>query len=109
VDTVSQCRKATIAFAVITKDIIEKGAVKVYTDRGGIWAELPLTVGDLFTQFGFDEGHLYLNYINIEGGMPPVPPTADYRVVILSEISKPAPGPDDKNFQEISRAPEKFN
>jgi len=90
-DLQANCMRATIDFPQITNAVISRGAIKVFvqngTSLGGpVWAELPFVTGDLITQYGFDEGHLYLNFVNIEGGMPSAPPTNNYRVVILSEI-----------------------
>ncbi len=88
-DTVNQCLKVTLSFTALTQDVVDKGAVKVYKETGTTWSELPLTTTDLFMQFGFDIGNLYLNYINIEGGMPgAAPATARFRMVIISEAQK---------------------
>lgn len=85
-DSISHSLKITLDAPAITKDVIDKGAVKVYVQKqAATWSELPYVNGDLFTQFGFDQGHLYLYYINIEGGSAPPPPSEDYRMVILSE------------------------
>src|ERR1044072_9106107 len=65
IDTIENCRKATIGFTALTKEVVEKGAIKVYVQTATTWAELPFNMGDLFTEYGFDEGHLYLKYINI--------------------------------------------
>lgn len=84
-DSAAGYLKVTINFAALTQDVVDKGGVKVYMQTGTSWTELPFTMGDLFTQFGFDQGHLYLKYINIEGGMPSPPVTAAYRMVIFSQ------------------------
>jgi len=90
-DSAAEILKVTISFAELTQSVVDKGGVKVYRQTGTVWSELPLTTTDLFTQFGFDVGNLYLNYINIEGGIPNTPPpTGRYRMVILSEVQKTA-------------------
>jgi hypothetical protein len=86
-DTANACLKVTLNFATLTKDVVDNGGVKVFMQQVSTWTELPFTSGDLFTQFGFDEGHLYLKYINIEGGFPAPPITAGYRMVILSQVN----------------------
>jgi hypothetical protein len=86
-DTAGDCLKVTLNFTSLTKDVVDNGGVKVFFQQGTTWSELPFTSGDLFTQFGFDEGHLYLKYINIEGGIPSAPPDAGYRMVILSQVN----------------------
>jgi hypothetical protein len=85
-DTVAKCLKVTLAFPSITKEVVDNGAVKVFIKDGTAWAELPFTSGDLFTQFGFAEGFLYLKYINIEGQISFSAPTASYRMVIISPV-----------------------
>jgi hypothetical protein len=85
VDTVSNGMKATIDAPQITASVIEKGAVKVFIKAGQSWSELPYVRGDLFTQFGFEAGILYLQYINIEGLITPPPQVDFYRLVIYSE------------------------
>ncbi|MBL7931856.1 MAG: hypothetical protein JNL60_08140 [Bacteroidia bacterium] len=96
-DSASFGRKATINFAGITKEVVEKGSLKMYMKIGTAWAELPYTQGDFVTQYGFDEGHIYLEFINIEQiGMPSPPVTTSYRVVIITQSSKPASANTDK-------------
>ena len=90
VDSASSSLKVSINSALLTKDVVDKGAVKVYLQMGTAWAELPYDSGDLFMQYGFQEGILSLNYINIEGGFPSAPANANYRMVILSESARPA-------------------
>lgn len=90
-DTAAECFKVTISFPTLTQSIVDKGGVKVYRQTGTVWSELPIATSDLFTQFGFDVGNLYLNYINIEGGLPGTPPPTDrYRMVIVSDAQKNA-------------------
>lgn len=107
-DTAAECFKVTISFPILTQRIIDKGGVKVYKQTcncsaGTVWSELPLASSVLFTQFGFDVGNLYLNYINIEGGLPgAAPPTNRYRMVIVSEAQKTAnPLKNDKIHQQL--------
>lgn len=104
-DTVAECLKVTISFPTLTQDVVEKGGVKVYRQTGTVWSELPITTTDLFTQFGFDVGNLYLNYINIEGGLPgSPPPTERYRMVIISEVQKNAfPYANDGKYVNIEK------
>jgi hypothetical protein len=86
-DSANFMQTLTLSFPELTQTVVDKGGVKVYKQTGTTWAELPLVYGDLFTQYGFDVGHLYLQYINIEGGSTPLAPaTARYRMVIVSEI-----------------------
>jgi hypothetical protein len=84
-DAVSNSQTVTVDAPLITKDVIDKGAVKVYVQKASSWSELPFVNGDLFTQFAFDEGHVHLSYLNIEGGSAPVPATQNFRIVVLSE------------------------
>lgn len=88
-DTVEDCLKVSLSFSSLTKKVVEQGSVKVYRQDATAWAELPYTTGDLFTQFGFAEGVLYLKYINIEGGIPTAPADASYRMVILVPNTNP--------------------
>ncbi|MBL7917849.1 MAG: hypothetical protein JNM96_05600 [Bacteroidia bacterium] len=86
-DSVNECLKVTLNFTELTQNVVDNGAVKVFRQDGTVWSELPITTSDLFTQFGFDVGKLYLNYINIEGGIPgAAPATAKYRMVIQSKL-----------------------
>lgn len=96
-------RKVTLNYAGITKDVVEKGSVKMYMKMGSTWAELPYTQGDFVTQFGFDEGHLYLEFINIEQvGMPAPPTTTSYRVVILTQSQRPVSGSSSAKNEVIN-------
>lgn len=88
-DTANDCLTVSLSFSSLTKHVVENGAVKVFRQDGTVWSELPYTTGDLFTQFGFSEGVLYLKYINIEGGIPTAPADANYRMVILSQNTTP--------------------
>ncbi len=88
-DSVSQSLKASVNSALLTKDVVEKGAVKVYIQTGTSWSELPYDSGDLFMQYSFQEGALSLYYINIEGGFATAPATANYRMTTLSESARP--------------------
>jgi hypothetical protein len=86
-DTATGSQKVTINFSQLTQNVVDHGSVKVYKLSGTVWSEVPFDTGDLLTQFGFDVGHLYLSYINIEGSpVPPAPATAQYRLVIISQI-----------------------
>ncbi len=89
-DTPSVSLKVSVNSTLLTKNVVERGAVKVYIQMGSSWAELPYDSGDLFMQYAFQEGSLTLNYINIEGGFPAAPATANYRMVILSESARPS-------------------
>lgn len=89
-DTPSVSLKVSVNSTLLTKEVVERGAVKVYMQLGSAWAELPYDSGDLFMQYAFQEGSLTLNYINIEGGFPAAPATANYRMVILSESARPS-------------------
>jgi hypothetical protein len=83
-DVPTESYRVSLPFAALTKDVVDKGTVKVYVQKSGLWLELPYDTGDLFMQYGFQEGILTLYYINIEGGFPAVPTTATYRMVIIS-------------------------
>ncbi len=86
-DSVNESLKVTLNFTELTQNVVDNGSVKVYRQEGTVWSELPITTSDLFTQFGFDVGKLYLNYINIEGGIPgAAPATAKYRMVIQTKL-----------------------
>lgn len=102
-DSVAECLKVTISFPSLTQAVVDKGGVKVYRQTGTVWSELPIATSDLFTQFGFDVGNLYLNYINIEGGIPgSPPPTERYRMVIVSEVQKNAfPYMNDGKYTDV--------
>ena len=84
-DTAADYMFVSLDFPEITQKVADNGAVKVYIQTGTNWTDLPYVKGDLFTQFGFETGRLFLTYINIEGGLPGPPATANYRMVILSE------------------------
>lgn len=102
-DSAAECLKVTISFPSLTQAVVDKGGVKVYRQTGTVWSELPIATSDLFTQFGFDVGNLYLNYINIEGGIPgSPPPTERYRMVIVSEVQKNAfPYLNDGKYTDV--------
>jgi hypothetical protein len=86
-DTATASQNVTLNFSELTQAVVDQGSVKVYKLNGTIWSELPFDQGDLLTQYGFDVGHLYLSFINIEGSPPPpAPPTARFRLVIISKI-----------------------
>ncbi len=84
-DTATASQTISLNFPELTQTVVDKGSVKVYKQTGTVWNELPFDTGDLLTQFGFEVGKLYLNYINIEGSPPPPPATARYRMVIISQ------------------------
>lgn len=93
-------RRVTLNYVGITKEVVEKGSLKMFMKMGTTWAELPYTQGDFVTQYGFDEGHIYLEFINIEQvGMPAPPTTTSFRVVILTQSQKPGNSETNKNVR----------
>lgn len=73
-----------LATPLLTQNVVENGAVKVYVKRNAAWAELPNTNEDLFMQYSFVTGNLTLTFSDIHGLLPEAPETADYRIVTLS-------------------------
>jgi len=99
--------KFTINTALITQDIVDKGSVKVFTQIGTSWWELPYTEGDLFTQFGFDVGVANLYFTDIHGGLPARPVTRAYRVITISALARAAhPTSNWGNYYEVLHAME---
>jgi len=77
--------------SLITKDVVEKGAIKVYTEVGGVWWELPFAEGDLLTQFGFKEGSIEFVHGDLHmADVPDRPETRNFRFVILTQSAKNA-------------------
>lgn len=100
-DSAASAQKVTLNFSEITQEVVDKGSVKVYMQDGTPWAELPWNLGDLIMQYGFDAGHLYLSYNNIEGGAPPAAPaTARFRLVIVSAAERSA---QNGSFNDITK------
>jgi hypothetical protein len=82
---------ATYSSTLITKDVVDKGSLKLYVDIGGSWWELPYAEGDLLTQCGFSEGKVRLVHGDIHGGLPfSAPPTRNYRLVTVVEAARTA-------------------
>jgi hypothetical protein len=85
-DIDSSLWKASVNSTLITKDIVDKGSVKIFIQVNNTWWELPYTNSDLFMQFGFTEGVAHLLYSDIHGGKTDRPATANYRLVTFSEL-----------------------
>ena len=95
----------SITSTLITQSAVDNGAVKVFSLRNSAWWELPLTQGDLFTQFGFVVGAVNLEYVDIHGGLPEKPLTSQYRIVVLSESARTMAIPnisEDVTINELS-------
>ena len=84
----------SIPTTLITQNVVDKGAVKVYILKSAAWWELPLTQGDLFTQFGFEVGKVNLEFVDVHGELPDKPTTSEYRIVVLSESARTVPLPN---------------
>lgn len=96
--------KYTIASNLITKDVVDKGVLKVFVQKGSAWWELPYTEGDLFTQCGFETGFANLFFTDIHGGLPDRPENAAYRVIAISTVARAAnPDVNWSNYSEISK------
>lgn len=80
--------ETSIESTLITQSVADKGAVKVYIYRNAAWWELPFTEEDLFMQFGFTEGTVYLSFMDIHGGLPEKPGTAEFRIVTITESNR---------------------
>jgi hypothetical protein len=85
-DTIEMCWKIVLDMPAITQEVADNGAVKVFVKDKGIWTELPFTSGDLFTQFAFETGKLYLKYINIEGQISFAAPSGSYRMLTYTQV-----------------------
>jgi hypothetical protein len=70
----------------VSKNVIEKGEVKVYIQEGATWWSLPYAVGDLFILYSLENGIINLTYTDIHGGTPERPLGANYRVVIIEPV-----------------------
>ena len=90
--------QVTYNSALITKDVVAKGSVKLYLQIGTAWFELPYINADLYTQFGYSEGQLKLVYSDIHGEKISAPALANYRLVVLNQSSRPLlPNPQGQN------------
>ncbi|WP_317899680.1 hypothetical protein [Aurantibacillus circumpalustris] len=76
--------ETTIYVGEISKDVIEKGEVKVYLDLNDQWNALPYGKNYIFTQYSISENLIKLNTSHIHGGEPSRPLDANYRIVIFS-------------------------
>jgi hypothetical protein len=96
--------KFSIFSGLITQEVLDKGVLKVFVQRGTFWWELPYTEGDLFTQCGFELGQANLFFTDIHGGLPDRPVTSAYRVIAISAVAR-AKNPDVNwsNYSEISK------
>lgn len=96
--------KFSIASTIITQDVVDKGVLKVFIQRGSSWWELPYTEGDLFTQCGFEPGLANLFFTDIHGGLPERPASSAYRIIAISAVAR-ANNPDVNwsNYSEISK------
>ena len=78
----------TLNSALLTQEVVDNGAVKIFVKRGTSWTELPNTQGDLFTQFSFVVGSVNLTFEDIHGTLPAKPATADYRMLTISAAER---------------------
>src|SRR5690606_6968129 len=86
--------------SLITKDVVEQGALKVYTEVDGVWWELPFAEGDLLTQYGFKEGSIEFIYGDLHmADVPDRPVTRSFRFVILTQSAKTAKPQDNESIQ----------
>lgn len=70
---------------LITKEIVEKGAVKVYFQVNNYWWQLPYSISDQVTQYSFKEGILRFTVMDVEGAIPHRPASTAYRLVVIQE------------------------
>ena len=75
--------EATVYLSGITKDVVEKGEVKLYISADSQWCGMPYGKGYIFTQYSIEREFIHLNCTHIHGGIPSRPATADYRAVIF--------------------------
>lgn len=68
----------------LTKNVIEKGEVKVYLYTENDWWVLPYGKNYVFTQCTIELGKIRLIREDIHGGVPSRPSKSDYRIVIMS-------------------------
>jgi hypothetical protein len=73
----------TIYTTEITKDIYDKGSVKVLMQKNAQWYELPYFEGDVVMQYGFLEKLVMLENSNIHASLPQRPVTMSFRIVIV--------------------------
>lgn len=66
----------------ITQTVLEEGEVKVYIQVDNAWWSLPYGKDYIFTQSTVQLGKIRLVREHIHGGVPLLPATANYRVVI---------------------------
>ncbi len=75
---------STVVFSpLVTKDVIDKGVVKLSVMRGTTWWDLPLTEDrDILTQFGIEQGQLQFEVVKLHGRAPR-PADQEFRMVII--------------------------
>lgn len=84
VDSVAKLWSTIVKLPLITKDIVDRGSVKVFFQIDGAWSELPTLSADTFTQFSFSLGQVNMLVNDMHGTMPAKPISANYRFVIIS-------------------------
>lgn len=84
-DSAAATWKVTVPSPLITKNVMDKGVVKVAVQVENEWWEMPYIGGDLVTQFGFKEGFLHIAISDIHEVLRPRPATQNFRMVILTE------------------------
>ena len=84
VDSVAKSYSTTLTFPSITKEIVDRGSVKVFFQAEGAWSELPTLSGDTFVQFSFALGKVNIWINDMHGTMPEAPVNTSYRIVIFS-------------------------
>ncbi len=85
VDSVAKHWAVTLESYLITKEVYDKGSVKVFVRIDSLWQELPFLDDDTFTQFGFEPGRVKLVVTDMHSTVPLRPATSQYRIVTISE------------------------
>lgn len=85
----SSAWEVSISTPLITDEVFNKGAVRLYTRESASWWEVPNTREDLFMQFSFETGTLHLQFFDMHGGLPERPLTAQYRLVVTYAAARP--------------------
>jgi hypothetical protein len=78
-----QTWKASVFVSAITRDVIERGEVKLYVEKDGKWWALPYGQGYVFTQYSIEENFIRLECTDIHEGLPEQPQTARFRLVVF--------------------------
>jgi hypothetical protein len=74
---------AVVFSPLITREIADKGIVKLSVLRGNTWWELPLTEDrELLTQFGIEQGQIQLEVVELHGAAPK-PADQQFKMIII--------------------------